>query len=187
MILVPNLDLYMFPTQMVQKSLGTEDLINPWRTSLLLMQQRFVTRYDSLSWTTLDFPGGGDVRSGCLRSPSEKITPKVVLVGTYTLWIFEPNYFSHKKHHILKVGEFKYQTSKHEKSTCKRRRGHETWRQPQTMYQIKEELQQITFALFDPPGNRVPFTVVTLKEKQTKFHCSPKVHLFRFILFDDFL
>ena len=100
----------MFPTQLVQKSLGTNDLINPWCTSLLLMQQRFVTRNDSLSWKKSQSAWWWRCKIRLFKIPKcKKSHQKVVLVGTYTLWIFKQNFLRHKKDHILKVGELKSQ------------------------------------------------------------------------------
>lgn len=115
-ILVPNLDSYMFPTQLVQKSLGTNDLINPWRTSLLLMQQRFVTRYDSLSWKKSQSAWWWRCKIRLFKIPKWKNHTK----GGRNLHIVD--FRTKFSDHILKVGELK--------STCKTRRGHETWRQP---------------------------------------------------------
>ena len=53
------------------------------------------------------------------------------------------------------------------------------------MYQIKEESQQITFALFVPPEHGSHLMIPERNTNQVELF--PKVHLFRFILFDDFL
>ena len=118
-ILVPNLDSYMFPTQLVQKSLGTNDLIHPWRTSLLLMQQRFVTRNDSLSWKKSQSAWCWRCKIRLFKIPKWKNHTK----GGRNLHLVD--FLSHKKDHILKVGEFKSQKNPPAKQGVMK-----LWRQP---------------------------------------------------------